>query len=195
MILTLPKLPPTTVAYPRLRNMCVSFFAPPHAVFFSLLLRRLMKIPFFQVVRIAETKEGFIDLVDLENKLQLYQTVSPGAQLVGCFSAASNITGILADDIATTLILHQYGALAFWDYASAGEYNKIMYDNIYIFFFFLFLHKRVINFKSRIFIRYTGLLVSCIKRHHSNWVKLFYPINKKRQRFILCFQRGNILIS
>jgi len=51
----------------------------------------------------------------------LYQSISPGAQLVGCFSAASNITGILADDIATTLILHQYDALAFWDYASAGN--------------------------------------------------------------------------
>jgi selenocysteine lyase/cysteine desulfurase len=75
----------------------------------------------FQIIRIAETKEGFIDLIDLENKLQLYQSVSPGAQLIGCFSAASNITGILADDIATTLVLHQYGALAFWDYASAGK--------------------------------------------------------------------------
>ncbi|XP_050546632.1 uncharacterized protein LOC126908518 isoform X2 [Daktulosphaira vitifoliae] len=74
------------------------------------------------VVRIAETKEGFIDLVDLESKLQLYQSVSPTAQLIGCFSAASNITGILADDIATTLILHQYGALAFWDYATAAPY-------------------------------------------------------------------------
>ncbi|KAE9540014.1 hypothetical protein AGLY_005266 [Aphis glycines] len=74
------------------------------------------------VIRVAETKEGFIDLVDLENKLRLYQSISPGAQLVGCFSAASNITGILADDIATTLILHQYGALAFWDYASAAPY-------------------------------------------------------------------------
>lgn len=72
------------------------------------------------MIRIAETKEGFIDLVDLENKLQLYQSVTPGAQLIGCFSAASNVSGILADDIATTLILHQYGALAFWDYASAG---------------------------------------------------------------------------
>lgn len=72
------------------------------------------------MIRIAETKEGFIDLVDLENKLQLYQSVSPGAQVIGCFSAASNVSGILADDIATTLILHQYGALAFWDYASAG---------------------------------------------------------------------------
>lgn len=75
----------------------------------------------FQVIRIAETKEGFIDLVDLEKKLQLYQSVSPGIQIIGCFSAASNVTGILADDIATTLILHQFGALAFWDYASAGN--------------------------------------------------------------------------
>ncbi|XP_050434558.1 uncharacterized protein LOC126841860 [Adelges cooleyi] len=72
------------------------------------------------IVRVAETKEGFIDLVDLENKLRLYQSISPAAQLIGCFSAASNITGILADDIATTLILHQYGALAFWDYATAA---------------------------------------------------------------------------
>lgn len=84
--------------------------------------REILEIIFvcFQVVRINETKEGYIDLIDLENKLQLYQSVSPAAQLIGCFSAASNITGILADDIATTLILHQYGALAFWDYASAG---------------------------------------------------------------------------
>lgn len=65
--------------------------------------------------------------MDLENKLKLYQSVSPGAQLVGCFSAASNITGILADDIATTLILHQYGALAFWDYASAGNEKRIWF--------------------------------------------------------------------
>lgn len=76
-----------------------------------------------KIIRIGETKEGFIDLVDLENQLQLQRTLE-GAdrQLIGCFSAASNITGILADDIATTLLLHQYGALAFWDYATAAPY-------------------------------------------------------------------------
>ncbi|KAJ9599553.1 hypothetical protein L9F63_009951, partial [Diploptera punctata] len=76
-----------------------------------------------KIVRIAETKDGFIDLNDLERQLQLHR--GTGRQLIGCFSAASNITGILADDIATTLLLHQYGALAFWDYAAAAPYVKL----------------------------------------------------------------------
>lgn len=42
--------------------------------------------------------------------------------MIGCFSAASNVTGILTDDIACTLLLHQYGALAFWDYNIAAPY-------------------------------------------------------------------------
>lgn len=74
---------------------------------------------FLQIVRIAERKDGLLDLDDLEQQLQRHQGI--GRQLVGCFSAASNITGILVDDIATTLLLHQYGALAFWDYAAAGN--------------------------------------------------------------------------
>lgn len=73
-------------------------------------------------MRISETKEGHLDLVDLENQLQFQHALEGSDRtLIGCFSAASNITGILADDIATTLLLHQYGALAFWDYATAGE--------------------------------------------------------------------------
>nr|CAD7605906.1 unnamed protein product [Timema genevievae] len=76
-----------------------------------------------KIVRIAETKEGFLDLDDLEHQLQMNH--NERRQLIGCFSAASNITGILCDDIATTLLLHQYGALAFWDYAAAAPYVKL----------------------------------------------------------------------
>ncbi|XP_069696202.1 uncharacterized protein [Periplaneta americana] len=76
-----------------------------------------------KIVRVAERRDGFLDLDDLEQQLQLHQ--GSGRQLIGCFSAASNITGILADDIATTLLLHQYGALAFWDYAAAAPYVKL----------------------------------------------------------------------
>lgn len=61
-----------------------------------------------------------LDLTDLEMKLALYQK-SGQTTLIGCFSAASSTTGILADDIATTILLHQYGALAFWDYGTAGN--------------------------------------------------------------------------
>ncbi|XP_065205688.1 uncharacterized protein LOC135835380 isoform X2 [Planococcus citri] len=79
-----------------------------------------------KVIRIAETKEGFLDLIDLENKLQkekqLLLNGNSHVQFIGCFSATSNITGILADDIATTVLLHQYGALSFWDYATAAPY-------------------------------------------------------------------------
>nr|XP_018898965.1 PREDICTED: uncharacterized protein LOC109031724 [Bemisia tabaci] len=79
-----------------------------------------------KIIRISETKEGFLDLVDLENQLQLHSTMeSPDTKLIGCFTAASNITGIVADDIATTLLLHQYGALAFWDFATAAPYVQM----------------------------------------------------------------------
>lgn len=45
--------------------------------------------------------------------------------MIGCFSAASNITGILADVDTITVMLHKHGALAFWDYATAAPYVKI----------------------------------------------------------------------
>jgi len=46
---------------------------------------------------------------------------SKSRQLIGCFSAASNVTGILTDTNAVTACLHRNGALAFWDYATAGK--------------------------------------------------------------------------
>lgn len=36
--------------------------------------------------------------------------------MIGFFPAASKLTGVLTDDVATTLLLHQYGAWSFWDY-------------------------------------------------------------------------------
>uniref|UniRef100_A0A0C9RI32 TtcA_2 protein n=2 Tax=Fopius arisanus TaxID=64838 RepID=A0A0C9RI32_9HYME len=76
-----------------------------------------------KVVRIAETKEGFLDLNDLEKKLQEARTLD--GIMVGCFNAASCITGVLADDVATTLMLRQYGALSVWDYTSAGPFVEM----------------------------------------------------------------------
>lgn len=40
--------------------------------------------------------------------------------MIGCFCAASNITGVISDDVASTVLLHQYGALALWDYTIAA---------------------------------------------------------------------------
>ncbi|XP_065345604.1 uncharacterized protein LOC135943120 isoform X2 [Cloeon dipterum] len=76
-----------------------------------------------KIIRIPETKDGFLDLDNLKCQLEAHSSLNQ--QMIGCFSAASNITGILADDVATTLLLHQFGALAFWDYATAAPYVKI----------------------------------------------------------------------
>ena len=42
--------------------------------------------------------------------------------LIGSFSAASNVTGILTDTERISSLLHSYGALSFWDYAAATWY-------------------------------------------------------------------------
>ncbi|UYV72707.1 hypothetical protein LAZ67_10000376 [Cordylochernes scorpioides] len=74
-------------------------------------------------VRIQETSNGLMDLEHLDAELECRAGTS--RQLIGSFSAASNITGILTDVDATTVLLHQHGALAFWDYATAAPYVKI----------------------------------------------------------------------
>ena len=63
--------------------------------------------------------------VDLENLRELLEENRHRKLIIGAFSAASNVTGILTsvDDVA--ILLHQYGALAVFDYATAAPYVKI----------------------------------------------------------------------
>ncbi|XP_017757061.1 PREDICTED: uncharacterized protein LOC108548558 [Eufriesea mexicana] len=77
-----------------------------------------------RIVRVSETREGFLDLNDLERSL-IKVRAEGVTQMIGCFSAASCITGVLADDVATTLLLHQYGALSVWDYTTAAPSIQI----------------------------------------------------------------------
>ena len=44
---------------------------------------------------------------------------------VGCFGAASNVTGVVTDVDAVTRLLHIHGALAVWDYAAAAPHLRI----------------------------------------------------------------------
>ena len=71
------------------------------------------------VIEIAEAESGGVDLADLERVLKTAQGAS---QIVGTFSAASNVSGILTDVDAVTRLLRAYGALAIWDYGCAGPY-------------------------------------------------------------------------
>jgi selenocysteine lyase/cysteine desulfurase len=74
------------------------------------------------VVTIPEDADGHVDIHALEAALDEYA----GRSLkIGSFSAASNVTGIITDSIAVTAMLHEHGALAFWDFAAAAPYVEI----------------------------------------------------------------------
>ncbi len=72
-----------------------------------------------ETVRLQENQFGEVDMEDLRDKLEHY--AKTGRRLIGALSAASNITGVLTDTDAFSALLHRYGALAFWDYATAGQ--------------------------------------------------------------------------
>lgn len=61
--------------------------------------------------------------MDLE--MQLSSRAGVGRRLIGSFSAASNVTGLLERVDTVTETLHRHGALAFWDYAAAGPHVKV----------------------------------------------------------------------
>ena len=75
-----------------------------------------------EVVVIGEDADGHIDQADLGRQLTRY---AQRPLLIGSFSAASNVTGILTDTDAIAALLHAHGALSFWDYAAAGPYVPI----------------------------------------------------------------------
>lgn len=72
-----------------------------------------------EVIEIAEAPGGGVDMAALEHALAAAQGA---ARIVGTFSAASNVTGILTDVDAVTRALRAHGALAVWDYGCAGPY-------------------------------------------------------------------------
>ena len=74
------------------------------------------------VVTIGEDADGRIDLARLERALE---ETSDRRLRIGSFSAASNVTGILSDTRAISVLLHRHGALSFWDFAAAGPYVDI----------------------------------------------------------------------
>jgi selenocysteine lyase/cysteine desulfurase len=75
-----------------------------------------------EVVRIPEDADGHVDLEALEAALE---ATTDRPLRIGSFSAASNVTGILTDTRAVSVLLHRYGALAFWDCAAAAPYVDI----------------------------------------------------------------------
>jgi selenocysteine lyase/cysteine desulfurase len=74
------------------------------------------------VVTIHEDVDGHIDQSHLRQMLALY---AKRPLKIGSFSAASNVTGIISDTYSIAQILHENGALSFWDFAAAAPYVQI----------------------------------------------------------------------
>ena len=74
------------------------------------------------VVVIGEDAEGRLDLDHLQAELEHYAS---RPLKIGSFSAASNVTGVVTDADAVSILLHRHDALACWDYAAAAPHLPI----------------------------------------------------------------------
>jgi selenocysteine lyase/cysteine desulfurase len=77
------------------------------------------------VVRIREDRDGYIDLGQLRAELERH---ADRPLRIGSFSAASNVTGIVSNTYEISRLLHEHGALSFFDFAAAAPYVSIEMD-------------------------------------------------------------------
>ena len=76
-----------------------------------------------EVIEVLESETtGAVCLDHIRSILELNRSRSC---IIGSFSAGSNVTGVCCDVKAIAILLHQYGALACFDYACAGPYLDI----------------------------------------------------------------------
>ncbi|MFT3874582.1 MAG: aminotransferase class V-fold PLP-dependent enzyme [Nocardioides sp.] len=74
------------------------------------------------VVTIPEDADGHIDQAELRRQLERF---ADRPLKIGSFSAASNVTGIVSDTYDIAELLHEHGALSFWDFAACAPYVDI----------------------------------------------------------------------
>jgi selenocysteine lyase/cysteine desulfurase len=74
------------------------------------------------VVSIKYDASTGVCLVDLQNRLAEF---SARKLIIGSFSAASNVTGVLTDVLSVSVAMHKAGGLVFFDYAAAAPYVKM----------------------------------------------------------------------
>ena len=74
------------------------------------------------VVTIHEDADGRVSLDHLREELERHVD---RPLKIGSFSAASNVTGIVTDTEGVADLLHEHGALSFWDFAACAPYVDI----------------------------------------------------------------------
>ncbi|GBQ09984.1 aminotransferase class V-fold PLP-dependent enzyme [Swaminathania salitolerans] len=75
-----------------------------------------------EMIELPEGPEGGPDPDRLE---AILRGIDPARLVIGAFSAASNVTGIVSDVDRITRILNAHGARSVWDYAGGGPYLEI----------------------------------------------------------------------
>jgi selenocysteine lyase/cysteine desulfurase len=78
---------------------------------------------FAEVVEIELSAGGLLDLADLESKVARPEYAH--RRKMGAFSAASNVSGVRTPVYEVARILHDAGALAFFDFAASAPYEAI----------------------------------------------------------------------
>ena len=78
---------------------------------------------FAEVVEIELDGDGLLDMDDLRKKVAGKDYA--GRRKIGAFSAASNVTGVTTPVYDVARILHENGALAFFDFAAAAPYVEM----------------------------------------------------------------------
>ena len=76
-----------------------------------------------EVVEIDLGQDGLLDLEDLKSKVS--RAEYNDRLKIGALSAASNVSGIVTPAYEAAKILHQHGALAFFDFAAIAPYRRI----------------------------------------------------------------------
>ena len=81
----------------------------------------------FQIITIPQGSDGNLNLKHLEKTLKSLKEAGTFEKrlVIGSFSAGSNVSGVLTDDVAVTSLLHSFGAYAIWDYAAAAPHVKL----------------------------------------------------------------------
>lgn len=77
----------------------------------------------FDIVMVPLNESGGICEGTLEEQLKLHS--AENRRMIGSFSAASNVTGVVSNVLGITKLLHKYDALSFWDYAGGAPYMCI----------------------------------------------------------------------
>ncbi|CAF3369458.1 unnamed protein product [Rotaria socialis] len=75
-----------------------------------------------EFIRIPNNLQGLLDQENLERQLGSYHKKK---KIICTFSAASNVTGVLADVNDISELVHTYDGLIFWDYAAAAPHVPI----------------------------------------------------------------------